>query len=298
MSAASVLYDAPGPKARARNLVLTIVFGLVLAAALWWAIDTIAATDQLDADKWQPYLQANVWTTYLLPGLASTLEAAFYALIGSLVLGAVLALGRLSDHVWVRLPAAWVVELFRSIPVLVMMIFFKQLYVDGDIGSPDQRPLFAVVTALVLYNGSVLAEVFRAGIVSLPFGQTEASKAIGLRKGQMMRMILLPQGFTAMLPATVSQLVVIVKDTALGSIILYPELLAAGRQMTTQFGNPVATYVGLALIFVLVNFVLTSLAGFLDKFMNRTRRGPKIDVTQAAGGLGGTNVVVQSGSAS
>ncbi|WP_353648078.1 amino acid ABC transporter permease [Nakamurella sp. A5-74] len=297
MSAASVLYDAPGPRAKARNLVLTIIFAILVAGTLWWAIDILAGTDQLDGDKWNPFLTAGVWTTYLLPGLAATLEAAFYALIGSLVLGAVLALGRLSDHVWVRLPAAWVVELFRSIPVLVMMIFFKQLYVDIDLGTPDQRPLFAVVTGLVLYNGSVLAEVFRAGILSLPNGQTEASKAIGLRKGQMMRLILLPQGFTAMLPATVSQLVVIVKDTALGSIILYPELLAAGRQMTTQYGNPVATYVGLALIFVLVNFILTSLAGFLDKFMNRKRRGPKIDITQAAGGLGGSNIVVQSASA-
>lgn len=293
----SVLYDAPGPRARVRNLVLTILFAALAVAGLWWTIDALAGTDQLDGDKWRPYLDSDVWTTYLLPGLAATLKAAFFALIGSLVLGAVLALGRLSEHAWVRLPAAWVVELFRSIPVLVMMIFFKAFYVTIGLGTPDQRPLFAVVTGLVLYNGSVLAEVFRAGILSLPKGQTEAAKAIGLRKGQMMRMILLPQGFTAMLPATVSQLVVIVKDTALGSIILYPELLAAGRQMTTQFGNPVATYVGLAVIFVIVNFVLTTLAGFLEKFMNRTRQGPRIDVTRAAGGLGGANIAVQSGRA-
>lgn len=287
MAALDVLYDAPGPRAKVRNLVLTVVFALVLAAVIWWIIDVLTGTDQLDGDKWEPFAEGDVWTTFLLPGLLSTVEAAFYSLIGALILGALLALGRLSDHAWIRLPCAWIVELFRAIPVLVMMIFFKQLYVVAEIGSPDQRPLFAVVTGLVLYNGSVLAEVFRSGILSLPKGQTEASMAIGLRKGQMMRMILLPQGFTAMLPAVVSQLVVIVKDTALGSIVLYPELLAAARPITSQFGNPVATYVVIAIIFIIVNFLLTTAAGVLEKWMRNRRGGGRMPVANAGlpGGL-------------
>lgn len=287
MAALAVLYDAPGPKAKVRNLVLSVVFAALLVLAIWWIIGVLAGTDQLEGSKWKPFVEGDVWTTFLLPGLLSTLEAALYSLIGALVLGALLALGRLSDHAWIRLPCAWIVELFRAIPVLVMMIFFKQLYVVTEIGSPDQRPLFAVVTGLVLYNGSVLAEVFRSGILSLPRGQTEASLSIGLRKGQMMRMILLPQGFTAMLPAIVSQLVVIVKDTALGSIVLYPELLAAARSMTSQFGNPVATYVVIAVIFIIVNFALTSAAGYLEKWMRNRRGGGRIPVADAGlpGGL-------------
>src|SRR4029078_3488231 len=114
-------------------------------------------------------------------------------LVSARALGAMLALARLSDHVWIRWPSAVVVEFFRAIPVLLLMVFAKALFVVADIGPADTRPLLAVVTGLVLYNGAVLAEVFRAGVLSLPRGQTEASLAIGLRKGQYMRLILLPQ---------------------------------------------------------------------------------------------------------
>ena len=106
------------------------------------------------------------------------------------------------------------------------MLFANEFYVRSSGISSEERPLYAVVTGLVLYNASVLAEIVRAGILSLPKGQTEAAYAIGLRKGQTMTSILLPQSVTAMLPAIVSQLVVIVKDTALGGVMLgFTELL-------------------------------------------------------------------------
>ena len=271
----SVLYDAPGPKARMRNISYTVIFVLILAGVTFWVLYTLSTKAELAPSKWRPFATMDVWTTFLLPGLWQTLKAAAISLVIALPIGAILGLGRLSDHAWVRWPCAVIVEFFRAIPVLLLMVFAKALFVVADIGTAENRPLLAVVTGLVLYNGSVLAEVFRAGILSLPKGQTEASKAIGLRKGQLMRFILLPQAFALMLPAIVSQLVVIVKDTALGSqlTIAFPELLASARTITANYGNAVATYTVIALIYIVVDTILVLLANRSQRWMSRRGKG-------------------------
>jgi glutamate transport system permease protein len=271
----SVLYDAPGPKARMRNIIYTVIFVLILAGVTFWVLYTLSTKAELAPSKWRPFATMDVWTTFLLPGLWQTLKAAAISLVIALPIGAILGLGRLSDHAWVRWPCAVIVEFFRAIPVLLLMVFAKALFVVADIGTAENRPLLAVVTGLVLYNGSVLAEVFRAGILSLPKGQTEASKAIGLRKGQLMRFILLPQAFALMLPAIVSQLVVIVKDTALGSqlTIAFPELLASARTITANYGNAVATYTVIALIYIVVDTILVLLANRSQRWMSRRGKG-------------------------
>ncbi|WP_455402886.1 amino acid ABC transporter permease [Streptomyces bambusae] len=272
----SVLYDTPGPKARARNVLYTIVFLLVAAGVLAWVLWTMADKGQLEAAKWKPFVtDANVWTTYLLPGLGETLKAAVVAIGFALPLGAVLGIGRLSDHRWIRVPVGAVVEFFRAIPVLLLMVFAFQLLAEFTSIGSDFRPFWAVVIGLVLYNASVIAEIVRAGIESLPRGQTDAAKAIGMRKGQTMAYVLLPQAVTAMLPALVSQLVVIVKDTALGGAILGVEdLMAAYLTIPANYGaNTIATLVFIAAIFIAVNFVLTSLASWLERKLRASKKG-------------------------
>ncbi|MEU0395583.1 amino acid ABC transporter permease [Streptomyces sp. NPDC006208] len=271
----SVLYDTPGPRARRRNVLFTVLFLIALAAVAWWVIAALAAKGQLEWVKWDPFFtESGAWSTYLLPGLKNTLIAAFLAMIIALPLGALFGIARLSDHGWVRGAAGTVVEFFRAIPVLILMLFANAAYSEFTDVSPDNRPLYAVVTGLVLYNSSVLAEIVRAGILSLPRGQTDAAKAIGMRKGQTMRFVLLPQSVTAMLPAIVSQLVVIVKDTALGGALLgFSELLASVRPMSANYGaNTIASFTVVAVIFVVLNFGLTTFAGRLE---GRLRRGKK-----------------------
>ncbi|GAA3480543.1 amino acid ABC transporter permease [Streptomyces yanii] len=271
----SVLYDAQGPRAKQRNVLYTVLFVLCAAAAVWWVYDSLAAKHQLDWIKWKPFFTSSQpWETYLWPGLQNTLKAAFFALIIALPLGALFGIGRLSEHRWVRMPAGVVVEFFRAIPVLILMITANAAYSEYTNISTDVRPLYAVVTGLVLYNASVLAEIVRAGIHSLPQGQTDAAKAIGMRKGQIMVYVLLPQAVTAMLPAIVSQLVVIVKDTALGGAVLtFPELLASVRPMSANYGaNTIACFTIVAVLYIVVNFALTSFAGWLE---GRLRRGKK-----------------------
>jgi glutamate transport system permease protein len=291
----SVLYDAQGPRAKRRNVVFTTVFVVAVAALLWWVFGTLKDKGQLEWSLWKPFFSGSeAWSTYIWPGLENTLKAAVLAVIIALPLGAVLGIARLSDHVWVRVPAAIVVEFFRSIPVLVLMIFGLALFAEYTNVSSDDRPLYAVITGLVLYNASVLAEIVRAGILALPKGQSEAAMAIGLRKGQVMRTILLPQAVTTMLPAIVSQLVVILKDTALGGAVLtFPELLASANTMSGYYGaNVIASFTVVAVIYIALNFLLTSFASWLERRLRRAKKSTgavlKADDTEATGaGTGG-----------
>lgn len=267
--AVAVLYDNPGPRAKRINLIVSIVFGLLLALGLYWVIKTLADNNQLTAEKWSPIIEGQNWTTYLLPGLWATLQAAALSLVLSLPIGALLGVGRLSDFAWVRWPCAVFVEFFRSVPVLILMLFAFQLWFT-IFGTSS--PFAGVVIGLVLYNASVLAEVFRAGIQSVPRGQSEAALAIGLRKSQIMSIILLPQALTAMLPAIVSQLVVIVKDTALGGILVgYTELRRAAGTSASNYGNVVATYITIAVVYIVLNMALVGFANRLEQWTRRKR---------------------------
>lgn len=269
----SVLYDTPGPRAKQRNILLSVVFFALLALLLWWIWQTLDDKGQLTSAMWKPFIQADTWTTYLFPGLGNTLKAAALAMVIALPLGAVFGIARLSDHRWVRGPSAVVVEFFRAIPVLLLMLFANELYSRYTNVTSEDRPFYAVVTGLVLYNASVLAEVVRAGILSLPRGQTEAAYAIGLRKTQTMTSILLPQAVTAMLPAIVSQLVVIVKDTALGGVMIgYNELLNSRSTLAANFANVIPSFIVVAAIYIVVNFILTSFAGWLEGYLRRSKR--------------------------
>ncbi|WP_053914392.1 amino acid ABC transporter permease [Streptomyces sp. TP-A0875] len=295
----SVLYDAQGPRAKRRNILFNVLFLVVLAAVLWWVFGALDEKGQLDWVKWEPFFTGTeAWSTYIWPGLQNTLLAAALSVVIALPLGAVLGIARLSDHAWVRVPVGVVVEFFRSIPVLVLMIFGLALFSEYSNVSSDDRPLYAVVTGLVLYNASVLAEIVRAGILALPKGQAEGAMAIGLRKGQVMRLILLPQAVTTMLPAIVSQLVVIVKDTALGGAVLtFSELLSAANTMSSYYGaNTIASFTVVAAIFIAINFALTSFASWLERRLRRAKKSSgavlKADDAQMTGtagtGTGGT----------
>ncbi|WP_017237760.1 amino acid ABC transporter permease [Streptomyces sp. SS] len=282
----SVLYDTPGPRAKRRNVLYTIVFLAALGLVGWWVLSALADKNQLAADKWSPFVtDSEVWTTYLLPGLTETLKAAGLSILIALPLGAALGIGRLSDHRWVRVPVGALVEFFRAIPVLLLMMFANQAYREFTTVSSDFRPLYAVVTGLVLYNASVIAEVVRAGVLSLPRGQGDAAVALGMRKGQTMLYVLLPQAVTVMLPALVSQLVVIVKDTALGGALLgFAELLSQNRQITANYGaNTIATLTVIALIYIVINFALTSFAGRLEQRLRQGRKSAAVALPAQAG---------------
>ena len=265
----SVLYDLPGPRARARNRVLSIVSGIAVVALIGYVIYKFNATGQFDSIKWQQF-QYKAVQRELFQGLLNTLKVAAVAAVLALAFGAVLAAGRLSEHALLRIPSSVVVELFRAIPLLILIFFFYYVPLQYQW---HLAKFWALVLGLTLYNGSVLAEIFRAGILAVPRGQSEAAYAIGLRKTQVMNLILLPQAVRAMLPAIVSQLVVLLKDTALGFIITYPELLFVGKQIGGRltFDLPfVPTYLVVASIYIAMCGLLSFFAFWLQKRLTRT----------------------------
>ena len=264
----SVLFDVPGPKARTRNVYLNVATAIVVLGIIGFILFRFYQSGQFTAEKWQIFTFPLVQQTFL-EVIGATLKAFAVGAVGSLLLGILLAFGRLSDSKWLNIPCYWFTELFRAVPLLVLMMIVY--YGLPSAGVPGITPFLAVVVGLILYNGSVLAEVFRAGIESLPKGQREAGYAVGLTKGQVLRMILLPQAVRAMLPVIISQLVVILKDTALGFLITYHEILYYADFLGSQggYGSPVVPALMVAaVIYVGLCLILSGIAKLVESKMS------------------------------
>jgi len=265
-----VLFDALGPRGQLRNNALTLLATIAMLSVAWFVYAKFDEKGQWSGQLWRHFLSARTWTEFIVPGLAATLKAAALGAVFALLFGAAFGLARLSDHTWIQRPAAAVVEIFRAIPLL-LLIFFIAYSSPALFGSGDYTR-FALVTGLTVYNGSVLADVLRAGVLAVAKGQSEAAYAIGLRKGGVMWLVLFPQAVTVMMPAIVSQLVVLVKDTALGYIIGHQDLLSYGFQIlpANYFGTRVSSAIVVGLIYVGLNMTLSALANRLEQRHRRT----------------------------
>lgn len=286
----SVLYDEPGPRARRRERIGSVIGAVLIIAVLALAFRYADSRGLFGADRWDvlydpPKNQSaeDVWRSMVVIGLGATLRAAVVAAPLALVLGLLLAMWRTTRIGWLRAPATAVIELFRGLPVLLMMLF-------GLLGF-GWDAFAAVVFGLTVYNMAIIAEILRAGLASLPKGQTEAAYAIGLSRVQTLLLVQLPQAVRTMLPSLIAQLVVLLKDSSLGFIVGYPELLKAMQNNAQYFGAKyyVALFVVGAGIYLAVNLSLTRLAIWLQGRSTRTAGRITKDptVTPAAPGAGG-----------
>ena len=268
----SVLFDEPGPRARRRVLIASVVAGLVVLGVLFLAYRKLDDNGQFDSELWAPLLDPGnedfeqVWEI-LGEAMASTGKAAALAIVFSLVAGTLIAVARLSLGRTARLPLVAVVEVLRGIPVVIMIFFVSRIMIDQGWGTD---PLWYLVIGLTLYNMVVFAEIVRAGVNSLPRGQSEAALAIGMTPRQSMRLVQLPQAFRIMLPSIISQLVVVLKDTSLGFVVLYDETLRVANRLIQTLDNPIQMYVVIGGLFILVNYLLGRLAQLLEKRLSRT----------------------------
>jgi glutamate transport system permease protein len=256
-------------------LLGSVIAGVVLAGLAVLVVLRLADNGQFDSGKWSPLLRPSdenfgpLWRS-LGGGLRATLAAAGWAMAFSLVLGTVLATVRITAARWYRWLVVSLIELLRGVPV-VMAIFFASRVLP-EVGVHLSLRWYLVI-GLTAYNAVVIAEIIRAGVQALPRGQTEAASAIGLTRVATLRLILLPQAFRIMLPALISQIVVILKDTSLGAFISYEELLRRGSLAVQNLGNPLQLYLLVGLLFIAVNSALGRLAVFAERRVSQGWRG-------------------------
>lgn len=277
MSAAtSVLYDIPGPRARRQERIGSIVGTVVVLGIIGLLLYKLWREEQFAADKWEVFTDPRIYEQ-IMYALGRTLRAAVLAIILAVAFGLVFAMGRLSERRWVRVPAVLVIEFFRAVPLLMLILFIS-------IGFQEVGTLGALVIGLMLYNGSVLAEVFRAGILAVPRGQAEAAYAVGMTKSLVMRTVLVPQAARIMLPAIVSQCVVALKDTALGFVIAYEELVRYGRLIYTAYDNTIPAMLVIAAIYIALNMSVSRIATWLEA--RQSRQFGRAAVQQTEGAVG------------
>jgi glutamate transport system permease protein len=294
----SVLYDAPGPRARRTTLIGSVIGGLLVAGLVALGVVQLANNDQFAGDKWGPiYNPGNeyfvaLWSA-LGGGLVNTLLAAAITLVLALVIGTVLAVLRITTSPAWRWLVVGLVELLRGLPVVITIYFASRVLPELGLSLP---PLWYLVIGLTAYNCVIIAEIIRAGVNALPRGQTEAAYAVGLSRLQVVRIILLPQAFRIMLPALISQLVVIVKDTSLGFVVFnFEEFVRTANVVIQFFGGQLGTnitlqmYLAVALVFILVNYGLGKLAEYVQRRTSRASRSagaPPKELIAAGEGVG------------
>lgn len=277
MSTSTVLYDAPGPVTRRRQRMLSALAGLIILAIFAWGIYAMYRNNIFN-DRWlvlvdPPRNQTvkNVWWDSLLYGglIQGTLRAAALAMPLAGILALLLVILRTAPRRIVRTPATGVIEIFRGLPVLVLMLFGFFVF--------DFSPFASVVFGLVIYNAAIVAEILRAGLASLAKGQGEAGLAIGLTWFQNFFTIMLPQAVRVMMPSLIAQLVVLLKDTSIGFIIAYSELLRAFQLNYNFFGNEsrLPLFVATLGIYLTLNFTLSRLAIALEARLRRRGQKPQ-----------------------
>ena len=286
MSSANVLYDAPGPRARREAAIGGAIATAALLVLLGLVVKRLADRGQFAGKLWGPILNPSdesfplVWNL-LGKGVLATLTAAALAIAFSMVIGAVIGVARMMLGRWSRMPVVGLIELLRGLPVVITIYFASRVLPEFGVdltGMPGGAGLWFLVIGLTAYNSVVIAEIIRAGVASLPRGQNEAALAIGLTPGASMRLVLLPQAVRVMLPALISQVVVILKDTSLAAVLgLYTELLRQGNLIALNLDNPIQILSVVAVIFILINYGLSRTATWVDERSARKIRATKIE---------------------
>lgn len=266
----SVLYDIPGPITKRRQRIWSIVAGLLIAAVVGAGLFAMHRNGVFD-ERWLVLLDppsirgldstaSDVWVNSLIVSglMQGTLAAAGLAMPIAAVVALILVILRTSTKRSVSIPAKVLIEIARGLPVLVLMLFGLFVF--------NFSAYVSVAFGLIVYNSAILAEILRAGLASIAKGQGEAGMAIGLTWFQNFFIITLPQAIRVMLPSLIAQLVVLLKDTSIGFIVGYSELLRAGQVNWNFFGNETRLpfFVAVLAIYLVINFSITRLATYVE----------------------------------
>src|SRR5690625_718005 len=266
---AHAMFDTAGPRARRWIRILTWLSIAGILALFGYAYWRFYDSGALAPSKWRTFTEPAT-VNYMITALKNTMKAAGAAGAMALPLGLVLALGRLSKITPLRWLCTAIIELFRAIPVLLIIYVFMFALPAYGINAPT---FYKLVLPITLCAAATIAEVFRAGVLALPRGQTEAGLTVGLTDGATFRLIVFPPALRVRIPALVAQAVTVVKDSAFGYVVSYAELLQSGKVLIANTGDLVQTYLLVTVIYILVNVLISWAARALDQRMGR--RGAK-----------------------
>lgn len=261
LSIRDAIYEEPGPKTKRNILIGTVITLILVAALIAWCVYTFYINGQLDKKYWELFTWPTTWN-YMWQGLVGTFQVAFTAGVLSIILGLILMLGRISKFAVLRGICAVIINIFRGVPSLLFIYGFQ-------FGVPSlgiTLPTFWMLTLPITFAASgVLAEVFRSGVNAVPLGQTEAGLSIGLTSWKVKTKIVIPQAVRMVIPSLISQLVVVVKDTALAYVVSYPDLMQNTNVLRTNYDALVSSYLVVAVIYILINYAINQISVFVSK---------------------------------
>lgn len=248
-----ILFGAPSPQARKITQAVSLVAaaGLIaLAAGIVWRFHSAG---QLEARFWEFFAWPTTWA-FLAKGLLGTLASSAMAAVIALSLGLVLLAGRLARPRIVRWPSIAVIEFLRGTPTLLLIyVCFLVLPAAGiKLGT-----YWMLTLPIGLSTAAVVAEVYRAGVLAVPRGQTDAARSLGLTEVQVFRFVVFPQALRYIVPALVAQLVIVVKDTTFGYIVTYGELMQNAKVLIANYHALVPVYLVVAVLYCLVNYAIS-----------------------------------------
>lgn len=274
-SAHSVLYEPPGPRTQRIMRIATVLSIAVVVLLGAVVVYRFYITGQLQPRLWNFFLLPSTWR-FLGQGFLGTLSIAVCAGALSLALGLVLMLCRISHNVVLTWVARILIDFFRGVPSL-LLIYFCFLVIPRY--GIKLASFWMITLPVACAAAAVLAEVFRAGVHAVGKGQKEAARALGFSRWQVLKLVVLPQAIRYVIPALISQLVVVVKDTTVAYVVSYPDLMQNARVLITNYDALVSVYFVIAAIYILVNWGLNSVSV-------RYARGGRVSAA-AAGGTGG-----------
>lgn len=270
-----MLYEVPGPRARRRIRIWTIVGSVLLVALLVVVVRQFALKGQFAPRYWAFFLQPTTWA-FLGTGFLGTLWASVVAGVLALVLGLVLMLGRTNGPAAIRGACRVIIDFFRGVPSLLLIYFFFLVVPQYGIKMPS---FWMIVLPVGLAASGVLAEVFRAGVNAVPTGQVEAALSLGMSRHAVTFKIVLPQAVRFVIPTLISQLVVVVKDTTLAYVVSYPDMMQNARVLVNNYNALVSTYLVVAILYILLNYLINKAAALVAShtgvtILTRSSAGP------------------------
>ncbi|HSJ46106.1 MAG TPA: amino acid ABC transporter permease [Euzebyales bacterium] len=271
----SVLTEDLGPRGRHRVQIANWISLLAVLAIVAFVIYRIAVTGNFAPELYEQFVNLDEgWLEFVIAGLGNTIKAALIAMVFATAIGFFFALARIARNPISRALARVYIDVFRSIPLLLLILFgFFGIQQFFDISQ-----LIGLIIGLTLYNSAVLAEIFRAGILSLSKGQSEAASSLGMTYWQSMQLVILPQAVRRMTPAIVAQLATLTKDTSLGFVIGYEEALRrAGALAQAPPSNQLQAFVFAGILYFIVIFALARFARRLEVQQRRKYGAGKME---------------------